>query len=298
MRGSHPNYRPPASLPAALRRTGVPEAAREWVRRRMKSEVVHARRLPGASSTAVHLLVLGDDRRLVLRRYAWPGFLEDEPMAPRREVDALHFAVGQGLAAPSVIAADVDGAEVEDGVPLLLMERLPGKAVGDPDVWRLAEAAAGIHRVVEPFGHRYFRWFDRVEVRMPGNATDQSLWEWALGVWSSPPPEFRAVFIHRDFHPGNVLWSRGRVTGIVDWANACQGPAECDVATCRGNLMRSAGAHAADAFIKAYRAITGSDLHAYWEVVGVLEHGPSPWADSEVLQGEYRLRVAQRSLGA
>jgi aminoglycoside phosphotransferase (APT) family kinase protein len=45
------------------------------------------------------------------------------------------------------------------------------------------------------------------------------------------------VFIHRDFHPGNVLWRRGRVTGVVDWASASISPACVDVGHCRGNLV-------------------------------------------------------------
>jgi aminoglycoside phosphotransferase (APT) family kinase protein len=38
--------------------------------------------------------------------------------------------------------------------------------------------------------------------------------------------------VHRDFHPGNVLFARDgrRVTGIVDWAGAVpDGPTELDV---------------------------------------------------------------------
>jgi hypothetical protein len=51
----------------------------------------------GRSSTAVHGLRLFDGRRLVLRRYVWPAFLEDEPVAPSRELDALRFGFARGL---------------------------------------------------------------------------------------------------------------------------------------------------------------------------------------------------------
>lgn len=295
--GPHPNHRPIETLPVELRRTGVPRAVREWVRRELGVQVVAARRLPGASSTAVHLLVLDDGRRAVVRRYVWPGFLEDEPMAVRREIDVLAFARSKGLPAPSLMAADVDGSRVGDGVPVVLMERLPGRPVRDPDIRRLAEAAAAVHDVAtDAFEHRYFRWFDNDASRVPRNARDPDLWEWALDVWSQPIPAFEPVFVHRDFHPGNVLWVRHRVSGVVDWANACIGPAECDVATCRGDLMRIAGRRAADAFPDAYRATTGRDLNPYWEVVGVLEHGPSPWSATAVADSEHRLRAAREAL--
>jgi aminoglycoside phosphotransferase (APT) family kinase protein len=294
--GAHPNHRSVASLPAELRRAGVPHAVREWVRRELGARVVAAHRLAGASSTAVHVLVLSDGRRVVLRRYAWPGFLEDEPIAVQREVDALEFARSEGLPAPELLAADVDGHNVGDGIPVVVMKRLPGRPSRTVDVLRLAETAATLHDIAPSgFAHRYFRWFDDVAYRVPRNATDPALWQWAVDVWARPLPPFGPVFIHRDFHPGNVLWLRRRVSGVVDWANACVGPAACDVSTCRGDLMRIAGPAVADAFAAAYRAVTGCDLDPYWEVVGVLEHGPSPWSNDAIAVSEYRLRAARRA---
>ncbi|WP_081412680.1 phosphotransferase [Fictibacillus gelatini] len=32
-------------------------------------------------------------------------------------------------------------------------------------------------------------------------------------------PDARNGFIHRDYHPCNVLWEDGRLTGVVDWVN-------------------------------------------------------------------------------
>ena len=81
----HPNRRPISSLPKELRRTTVPPQVRDWVTRETGATVVRAKRLPGASTTAIHGLSLSDGTRLVLRRYVWPGFVEDEPIAPRRE---------------------------------------------------------------------------------------------------------------------------------------------------------------------------------------------------------------------
>src|SRR5712692_751936 len=100
----HPNQRDIASLPVELRRTTVPAPVRDWVRRETGAAVVKAKRLAGASSTSIHGLYLSDGTRLVLRRYVWPGFLEDEPMAPQREVDALRFASSRRLMVPNVVA--------------------------------------------------------------------------------------------------------------------------------------------------------------------------------------------------
>ena len=81
-------------------------------------------------------------------------------------------------------------------------------------------------------------------------------------------------FIHRDFHPGNVLWSRGRVTGVVDWTNASAGPPAADVAHCRTNLVIMNGMASADRFRGAYEALTGGKHEAYFDLVDVFDMSP------------------------
>jgi aminoglycoside phosphotransferase (APT) family kinase protein len=283
----HPNQRDAASLPPELRRTTVPPAVRGWAERHAGVRIVRVRRLAGASSTAVHGLYAADGTPLVLRRYVWPGFLEDEPIAPRREVDALRFGSGHALPVPEVVAADIAGAEVGDGVPALLMSFLPGRAVAAPDAHRLAEAAAGIH-AIDPagLGHEYFPWYAGTTVAPPPASRWPRLWETAIGLWHDAVPAYTPTFVHRDFHPGNVLWSRGRVSGVVDWANACAGPRGCDVATCRANLVDLAGGRVADDFLAAYESLTGEAFHPYWDMACILENGPSFWTPREVAAGE------------
>jgi len=259
--------------------------------------VLRVTRLPGASTTAVHCLHLSDGTRLVSRRYAWPGFLQAEPAAPAREVDALRLAFSAALPVPEVVATDLTGNEVGDQVPLVLMTFLPGRAVAAPDLGRLAEVAAAIH-AVEPAGfpHDYFPWYQGSKVGPPAMSTWPALWEAAIEVWTGAVPDYRPTFVHRDFHPGNVLWTRGRVTGVVDWANACRGPWGCDIAHCRANLTGLSGLGDADRFLAAYESITGTTYDPYWEVASVLEHGPSDWTAESVAESEPRLARALASM--
>jgi aminoglycoside phosphotransferase (APT) family kinase protein len=289
----HPNQRDAASLPRELRRTAVPPAVRAWVERTTGVRIVGTRRLAGASSTAVHGLHAADGGRLVLRRYVWPGFLDAEPAAPRREVDALRFGSAHGLPVPRVVAADIEGVDTGDGVPTLLMTLLPGRPVAAPDARRLAEVAAAVH-AVDPagFGHEYFRWYAATMVAPPSTSAWPSLWETAIGLWREAVPEYTPAFIHRDFHPGNVLWWRRRASGVVDWANACAGPAGCDVATCRANLVDLAGERAADDFRAAYESLMGVAFDPYWDMACILENGPSFWTERQVAATEPRLARA------
>jgi len=286
----HPNARAFSSLPSELRRTTVPAAVRSWVTANTGATVRRVTRLPGASSTAVHALYLSNGVRLVLRRYVWPGFLLDEPIAPRRELDALEHASTAGLPVPEVVAADTTGEEVGDRIPALLMTFLGGRALGYADPAKLAGIAAQIHGVdAGEFGHVYYPWYESTSTAAPTGCRRPEMWERAIALWHTAMPPYRATFIHRDFHPGNVLWSRGRASGIVDWANACRGPCGCDLAHCRANLLELSGADAADRFLAAYESLTGESCDPYWEMASILEHGPSHWTSENLASAEPRL---------
>lgn len=296
--GRHPNRRDTASLPVELRRAPVTAQARAWVERTTGRSVVRVRRLLGASTSAVHGVYLSDGTRLVLRRYAWPSYLESEPLAPRREVDALQFGRLHGLAIPELIAADLGTADVGDGIPAVLMSFLPGRAVGVPDLHRLAEAAATVHAVdASTFPHEYFSWYSDVMRDTPANATRPELWLAAIDTWRTRMPTFEPRLIHRDFHPGNVLWNRGRLSGVVDWPNACRGPWGCDLAHCRWNLMQLADLETADAFTSAYEAVTGRTYDPFWEIAQEMEQEPGPRKVASIRRSEARLARALTDLG-
>ena len=268
----HPNRRPVAELPAELRRVPVPGKVREWIRRRTGSRVVWVRRLPGASSAAVHAVGLADGASVVLRRYVWEKFRAEEPEAPIREVTGLEYARQHRLLVPAIIAADPWGTDVGDGIPALLMGRVPGRAQPAPDVRVLAALAAQVHSVSGVgFGHRYFVWCRGTSTAPPRVCRRPELWERALQLWRSAQPPYEACFVHRDFHPGNVLWFRGALTGVVDWANVCVGPAGIDIATCRWNLQDWAGEKIATEFVSAYEELTGRPHHPYWDLAKIVE---------------------------
>jgi aminoglycoside phosphotransferase (APT) family kinase protein len=70
--------------------------------------------------------------------------------------------------------------------------------------------------------------------------------------------------VHDDFWPGNTIWSRQRLTGVVDWGEAKIGDPRLDVGQCRVDLAMMLGPDAADAFLRAYAATTGDELSSMW----------------------------------
>ena len=83
-----------------------------------------------------------------------------------------------------------------------------------------------------------------------------------------PLPEQRC-FIHRDFHPGNLLWRRRRLTGVVDWESASVGPPDVDVGHCRLNFLYQTP-ELAEQLAVAWRDITGSIYDPWADVAAII----------------------------
>ena len=107
------------------------------------------------------------------------------------------------------------------------------------------------------------------------------------------------MLLHRDFHPGNVLWRRGTVTGVVDWQGACTGPAVADVAHCRVNLL-TFGTAAIQRFTVLWQQAAGTAYHPWADVVtiiGFLDDLRDGWGSERHLV-EDTLAQAVAELGA
>lgn len=255
------------------------------------------RPLAGATSAALYAVDVtraGRSHALVLRLYTNAAWLDEEPDLPQHEAAALRMAGDAGIAVPELVAVEDSGAV--GGVPALLMTRLPGRVVLDPpemDAWLvgLAQAAARIHTVSAPdFAWQFEPYSDVPALAVPPWTSQPDVWRRVVDVVQGPPPETLVRFIHRDYHPVNVLWA-GDVPGVVDWANACLGPVGEDVGRCRANLALLHGVVTADAFLRAFEAVAGSafDYHPYWDLLTVADMflpGPpgvySGWPDHGV----------------
>jgi aminoglycoside phosphotransferase (APT) family kinase protein len=75
------------------------------------------------------------------------------------------------------------------------------------------------------------------------------------GIELLPP-----CLVHDDYFPGNTVWYRGRMRGIIDWTDAVLGDPRMDVGQCRLDLVVSHGAELADAFLADYELASGVRL--------------------------------------
>jgi aminoglycoside phosphotransferase (APT) family kinase protein len=247
--------------------------------------VQSVRLLAGATSSTLHsveVLQNGQCTRLVLRQFTNADWLAEDPDLVRHEAASLEKAREVDVPTPELIACDETGERC--GVPAILMTQLPGRVELTPldlDRWlyQLAEAIVPVHAVeVGAFPWRYAPYNDVTRLEPPTWSSYPGLWEKVIEIVNGPWPKMRECFIHRDYHPTNVLWQDGRVSGIVDWPNACRGPAGMDVAWCRGNLVGLYGVAAADQFLEAYQSLAGSsfDYHPHWDLMDIIEWLPGP----------------------
>jgi phosphotransferase family enzyme len=185
---------------------------------------------------------------------------------------------------PKVIGLDREGSET--GWPALVMTRLQGRGgthVMKPRLSELAGLAARIHALPIPEADlpRYRLWGLDDPLPMPSRWSDPGVWRAAVDIFRGRMPDEPGCFIHRDFHPGNVLWKSGRAMAIVDWLHGCWGPASADLAHCRINLWLDVGPSAAQGLLDAYRSINPA-MHAYngyWDIADAMSWHIDPKTD-------------------
>jgi aminoglycoside phosphotransferase (APT) family kinase protein len=265
-----------------LLRSAPPARALHWaaVAVGRSAGVVRVWALEGGTSSAMHALDVRDRRgrthHLVLRRFVRPDWLAEEPQAPRREAAALELVRECPIRTPELLAVDGDGTEA--GVPALLMTRLEGRVDWHPTdlesfLGNLAAVLPAIHATPLRAGLG-IPAYDPYELHLTGPppwASRPKVWLHAMELFNEPPPSREALFIHRDYHPGNVLWVDGEVAGVVDWVHASIGSPDADVGHCRANLAGRFGLKAADRFLEIYLTAAGrSGYHPYWDIVAAL----------------------------
>lgn len=267
-----------------------PETLR-WVERAAGRgyRVARLRRLTGGVETATHLVTL---RRaafdgavhLVLRRpHAWA--LEHRPHATAEQAAVLaHVAAhAPGLPAPEVVDHRPDA---------VLMRKLPGRidlAPKDPASWlqQHADTLRAIHDLPPVAGAPHVTGSGDIgERRPPDWSAHPELWDRALAKIAAghPGPNTETAFAHGDFQHFNLLWSRGRLSGIVDWSSHAARPPSRDAGHCRLNLAILYGADVADDFAARY----GRPIDPWWDLWETVIFLPS-WGDTITQQVGRRL---------
>ena len=241
--------------------------------------------LAGSTSSVLHSIAVNYRGRIVktvLRRFVDAEWLAAEPDLAKHEAAGLKKAAWANVPTPALIAYDERGEEC--GAPATLVTQLAGAVILKPkdfDGWlrQMAAALVPVHGIeAEDFPWEYFPYSDLTRLEIPCWSAFPERWAKAIEIVRGPRPRARECFIHRDYHPNNVLWQAEEVSGVVDWVNACRGAPGIDVGWCRQNLAQLYGVAAADRFLDAYRVEAGArfEYHPFWDLITLIELLPGP----------------------
>nr|WP_308800833.1 aminoglycoside phosphotransferase family protein [Streptomyces polyasparticus] len=281
------------------------DSTRAWVEKQLAEgeRIEGVTRLRGGWTSQMRRLEVrgpGGRRWLVLRSFTKPFYVRHADGLLTREADVLRLLAETPVPAAELVA--VDATAQYCGHPSLLMTLLPGSVrLEDSGAGRradvLARQLAGIHRLPVEGAARprtYQAWTSPERVGRPEATARPELWERAVDVIRREPPPYEGCFLHRDFHPGNVLFTGDggdlRISGVIDWVETSWGPADLDVAHCSTALALLHGVDAGMAFAGRYAAEGGTlsgdrAAHLYWRLLDALAFAPDaekvavPWRE-------------------
>jgi aminoglycoside phosphotransferase (APT) family kinase protein len=280
-------------------------ATRAWVEKGLTEteRIKDVARLRGGWTSEMRRLDIcgpGGRRSLVLRSFVKPFYVRHAEGLLTREADVLRLLGSTDVPAARVVATDPTAQYCDH--PSLLMSLLPGTVrLGDEGADRRAELLAHqllrIHRLpvtAEARPRTYQAWTSPERVSPPEDTERPELWQRAVEVIRREPPDYRACFLHRDFHPGNVLFTGEgdglQISGLVDWVETSWGPADLDVAHCSTALALLHGVSTGMQFSDLYVAAGGTlaedhASHLYWRLLDALAFAPDaekvavPWRE-------------------
>ena len=246
---------------------------------RPDARIVRVRRLRGGIGAWTHVLTLeGREEgreRVVLRRY-----FDREALTPERaEREFRILQLVNDAAIPSARPLALDAKGDYFGSPALLLTYLPGRSIYEPRderAWteQLARVMLSIHSISP--ADRDLSWlpgFSRDEIASElDELKPQADKAGALArrvhaalmanldhvAWPEP------CLIHEDFWPGNTVWFRQRLIGVIDWVNARVGDPRCDVTQCAIDAMLVLGIEAYDRLRATYQRMAPAPLQDLW----------------------------------
>jgi Ser/Thr protein kinase RdoA (MazF antagonist) len=142
--------------------------------------------------------------------------------------------------------------------------------ISDILVKNVGTALARYHLTMQgfdhPSAHRSHRWNlveagqHRDKTALLGDAGKSDLMSWGFDAWERVRNSLDLMpwqFIHGDMNPENILVEGDRVTGLVDFGDACFNPVVCDVAIGLAYIMmnREDPVQIMDVFLAAYQEV-------------------------------------------
>lgn len=236
-----------------------------------------------AGMTAIELQEPGGPPKTVILRAHSDGQIRDGSGKAADEFRLLRFLHNLGVAAPRPYYLDTSGAVLSR--PYMVIEYIDGRmdlAPADVDAYLriLAGQLVKIHGIdgCNP-GLAFLRSSKKgcAQMRRGRSAeADQSLDEERIRIavekykpksGGNPP-----ALLHGDYWPGNTLWCKGELVGVIDWEDATVGDPLFDLANSRMEVAWILGIDALRLFTDHYRSLMSLEYRnlPYWDLCAAL----------------------------
>ncbi|MEM7097511.1 MAG: aminoglycoside phosphotransferase family protein [Pseudomonadota bacterium] len=243
---------------------------REWASETKVREVVDLGTGTTASIYGVVFETSRGTQRAVLRMLDVPVNL------CLRESMVLNRLAKAGLSVPRCYGVK---ARPDQGCCMLL-DWISGGTVGRPQdiqtyAHQMADVLAQIHS--QPPMHGLPKYTTVLNRQLRQAAAVERLGDVVEVVSRERGKIENTMLLHGDLWPGNVLFKRKQLMGVVDWSDACVGPQLADVANTRMELAWMWGEQAMHLFTQRYfekmtvRLSRGVHSLAYWDLAASLK---------------------------
>ncbi|HVU74242.1 MAG TPA: aminoglycoside phosphotransferase family protein [Mycobacteriales bacterium] len=277
----------------------------DWAAAQLGSTVVEATPLLGGVEAVVHRVTLADGRDVVVRVFDNGG-----AWGPEHEIVALRALAGVAIPMPQLLAADGTGDQA--GLPTVVLSWMPGaidyeqspSVVGaalEPVLRTLADVPItdDLRALPDELAYAVGKVAGPCSAKVATLPDAEELWAGLRAI--APSRDTPRTFAHGDIWTGNVLWEGGRLTGIIDWSDACLAEPARDRAPARVDLVVLHGDGAEDHVEPAPHQAFWDAWYAVTLVVMLPEWWPgyAPIHDGLTLdEAKARaLRLAHRALG-
>jgi aminoglycoside phosphotransferase (APT) family kinase protein len=263
----------------------IPARVRAWAQEHVESEIIAIEPVGGGRTDTISAVYLLRGEPVILRYVSIERWGEIGRQHVSCEALGCTLMEGSSLPVPHLIASDPDGSQA--GAYANLTTWLPGGVRLEPlsldAIDELARIAVIIHGTPVDDDHRPrpYEFWTPPDLAVPSWTSRADSWQRAIDVFHQGPPPTHHGLVHRDFHPGNILWEGDRITGVIDWAETSWGPPDLDVMHSRANFVMLHDVDSAVAFSNAYRWHGGrldddQDAELFWAVSDILGFLPDP----------------------
>jgi hypothetical protein len=273
----------------------IPERVRAWAQEHLDDEIVSIEPIGGGLTDTISAIHFRTGNPVVLRYVSITRWGEVGRRHVVSEALGCRLMEGSGLPVPRLIASDPTGEGAGDYANMTSW--LPGRVrlepLGRPAIDELARIATVIHATPAPERPRPYAFWVPQDLYVPEWTSRPALWQRAIDIFHGGAPDTPHCIVHRDFHPGNILWDGDRITGVIDWAETSWGPADLDVAHSRTNFAILHDLRSADEFSAAYAHYGGRidpdpEAHRFWQISDILGFMPDPGPQMAALAHESR----------